>query len=273
MVYAWDGKSAALEPISKDADPDFDVLVFDYSGQAPPVDGLTVLSAKTQCKGEIYREVHCWVAAAPHKYDYVGLMDDDIETGWSDLNRLLQIARAHRLDAFVPALSHDSYYSHAQFLHKAGSDIRPIDWIEVMMPFYRTDLFMAGGPYYANTISSYGLDQFALATVQKLHGYARVAVIDAIVVRHGRPITSDNETFANGLNAHQERRLVRRKAMAQVAAERPDLLGSRWYFRTFAPWGGPARFWPLRLMAPWLWLRSLKVPRPQTPLGHPGRAN
>jgi hypothetical protein len=45
--------------------------------------------------------------------------------------------------------------------------------------------------------------------------------------------------------------------MAQLAAERPDLVGSRWYLQTFAPWNGPGRFWPLRLLAPWLWLRAL----------------
>jgi len=270
LVYTWDGKASALGPITNDTDPDFDILLFDYSGEAMGPEGVNLLSVKTQCKGEIFREVHGWLAPLASQYDYVGLFDDDIETRWSDLNRLLQIGRKHRLDAFAPALSHDSYFSHRQFLQKAGSDIRPIDWIEVMMPFYRTELFMAAAPYYANTISSYGLDQFAMVAVQKLYGFNRVAIIDAVVARHRRPITSDNDTFSNGLNAHQERRIVRRKAMAHVAAERPDLLGSRWYFRTFAPWDGPVRFLPLRLAAPWLWLRALRLPKPM-PLVRPGR--
>lgn len=258
MVYAWDGKSVPLEPVTQDATPEFDLLLFDYSGKATAPEGITLLSVSTECKGEIYREVHRWLANTNHDYEYVGLLDDDIETRWSDINRLLEIAHAHGLDCFVAGLSHDSYYSHKKFLHKGGSTVRPIDWVEVMMPFYRTKLFMAGGAYYANSISSWGLDQFAMATLQKLRQFNRVAVVDAIVFRHQRPITSDDKIFANGLSAHQERRVVRRKAMAQVAAERPDLLGSRWYFKTFSPWNGPGRFWPLRLLAPWLLLRSLQ---------------
>ncbi len=257
LVYTWDGSSPPLDLVVKDAAPDFDLLLFDYSGKATPPEGIAVLSVKTECKGEIYREVHRWLAAAATGYEYVGLLDDDIETSWSDINRMLEIARARGLDSFAASLSADSYHSHAKFLHKAGGDVRPIDWVEVMMPFYRTELFMAGGAYYADSISSYALDQFVMTALQKLTGYNRVAVIDAIVARHRRPITSDDKVFANGLTAQQERPIQRRKAMAQVAAQRPDLLGSRWYFQTFSPWCGPGRFWPLRLLAPWLWLRAL----------------
>ena len=256
LVYTWDGKGVPLDPVKKDQKPEFDVLVFDYSGVAAPVAGIEMVSVKTECKGEIFREVHRWVANAPNDYEYVGLLDDDIETSWSDLNRLMRIARSHQLDVFVAALSHDSYYSHRQFLRQNGADVRPTNWIEVMMPFYRTELFMAGGAYYANSISSYGIDQFAMATLQKLKGFDRVAIIDAVVVRHRRPITSDDKVFSNGRDAHEERRRVRRKAMAQVAAERPDLLGSAWFFRTFSPWDGPVRFLPLRMLAPVLWLRA-----------------
>jgi hypothetical protein len=256
LVYTWDGIGVPLGLVEKDQEPAFDVVVFDYSGTATPIAGIEMISVRTECKGEIFREVHRWVAHAATDYEYIGLIDDDIETRWSDLNRLMRIAREHRLDIFVAALSHDSYYSHHQFLRRNGADVRPTAWIEVMMPFYRTELFMAGGDYYANSISSYGIDQFAMPTLQRLRGFDRVAIIDAVVVRHRRPITSDDKMFANGRNAHQERRRVRRKAMAQVAAERPDLLGSAWFFDTFAPWDGPARFLPLRLLAPALWLRA-----------------
>jgi hypothetical protein len=260
VVYAWDGKGEPLAPVVRDEAPEFDLVIFDYSGSAGTDRAETVLSCRTECKGEIFREVHAWLQAGAADYDYVGLLDDDIETCWSDVNRLLRIARAHDLDVFAAALSHDSHYCHRQFLHKPGQDVRPVHWVEVMMPFYRRDLFMAAGSYYARTISSYGIDQFVMATLQKLLGFERVAVIDAVVMRHGRPITSDDKTFANGLTAHQERRQARRRAMAQVASERPDLLGSAWYLKTFAPWDGPVRFLWLRLALPWLRLRSRRAP-------------
>lgn len=258
VVYAWDGRSAPLAGVRQDVVPEFDLLLFDYSGQAAAPAGLAMLSCATACKGEIYREVHAWLAARPaERYSHVGLVDDDIELAWSDLNRLIAIARAHDLDAFQAALSADSEHDHPRFVARPGTELRRVDWIEVMMPFYRTAVFLAGGAFFARSISSYGLDQFVLPTLHKLAGRERVAVIDAVVVRHGRPITSDGKVFANGLTARQERVLQRRLAMALVAERRPDLLGTRWYFRTFAPWSGPAQFWPVRLAAPWLLLRRL----------------
>ena len=256
VVYAWDGRSEPLACVRQDVAAQFDLLLFDYSGQAAAPEGLAMLSCATECKGEIYREVHAWLAALPPgRYSHVGLIDDDIELAWSDLNRLIAIAAAHELDAFQASLSADSEHDHPRFVTRPGGALRRVDWIEVMMPFYRTEVFLAGGAFFARSISSYGLDQFVLPTLHKLAGCERVAVIDAVVVRHGRPITSAGKVFANGLTALQERLLQRRLAMARVAAERPDLLGTGWYFRTFAPWSGPARFWLVRLAAPLLLLR------------------
>jgi len=261
VVYAWDGRSEPLAAVRRDVPPEFDLLLFDYSGQASAPPGLAMLSCRTECKGEIYREVRAWLAARPAgQYSHVGLIDDDIELAWSDLNRLLAIAAAHGLDAFQAALSPDSFHDHPRFVARAGSELREVDWIEVMMPFYRTAVFLAGEAFFARSISSYGLDQFVLPTLHRLAGRERVAVIDSVVVRHARPITSDGKVFANGLTARQERVLQRRLAMARVAAERPDLLGTGWYFRTFAAWSGPARFWLVRLAAPWLLLRRLLAP-------------
>lgn len=259
VVYAWNGRGQPLDLVRQDEAPGFDVLLFDYSGTvtAPVAGGFPVLSRKTECKGEIYREVHAHVCAAPGRHDYIGLIDDDIALAWSDLNRLLALAREHGLDSFQPALTPDSFHAHTWLVARPGAALRPLPWVEVMMPFYRSALFLAGGAYYARSISSYGLDQFVLPTLQKLTGLDRVAIVDAVVVRHTRPITSDDKVFANGLTAHQERALQWRMARAQVAAERPDLVGSRWYFRTFSPLGGHHRYWPLRLAAPWLWLRRL----------------
>lgn len=257
VVYAWNGQGQPLELVRQDEAPAFELLLFDYSGTvaAPTACGFPVLSHKTECKGEIYREVHRHLAGRQQAHDYVGLIDDDIELAWSDLNRLLAVAREHGLDSFQPALTPDSFHAHHWLIARPGQALRPLPWVEVMMPFYRTALFMAGGDYYARSISSYGLDQFVLPTLQKLTGMDKVAIVDAVVVRHTRPITSDDKVFANGLTAHQERELQWRMARAQVAAQRPDLVGSRWYFQTFSPLGGHHRYWPLRLAAPWLWLK------------------
>lgn len=259
VVYAWNGREAPLLRVSADVEPAFDVLLFDYSGAAgvSVAAGWPVLSCRTECKGEIFREVHRHLAARSDAYDYVGLIDDDIELAWSDLHRLLEIARSHGLDSFQPALTHDSHRAHHWLAQRTGQEVRPLRWVEVMTPFYRTALFLEGGEFFAPSISSYGIDQFVFPTLQKLTGMENVGIIDAVAVRHGRPITSDDKVFANGLTAHQERVVQWRMARARVARDRPDLVGTRWYWQTFSPLGGHWRFWPLRLAAPWLWLRRL----------------
>lgn len=257
VVYAWNGRGHPLELVRQDHPPHFDVLLFDYSGTVaePTVAGFPLLSWATECKGEIYREIQRYLAACPDRYDYVGLIDDDIALAWSDLNQLLEIAADHRLDAFQPALTPDSHHDHALMLARPGSLLRWQSWVEVMMPFYRVPLFLAGETYYAHSISSYGIDQFVMPTLQKLMGMERVAIVDAVALRHTRPITSDGKVFANGLSARQERLLQWRLARAQVARDRPDLIGSPWYFDTFARWNGPLRFLALRLLQPLLWLK------------------
>ena len=56
VVISWDGISSPLSYILKDTTPDFDLFIFDYSGQvnASQLDGLQpayYLSQKTECKG------------------------------------------------------------------------------------------------------------------------------------------------------------------------------------------------------------------------------
>lgn len=258
VVYAWNGSEEPLKLVRKDASPQFSLLIFDYSGRSglSEYSGWPVLSRATECKGEIYREVYRHMLGSQQRYDYVGLIDDDIELSWSDINRLLAIGREHGLDIFQPSLTPDSHYSHKCFLNPGRPGVRPSPWIEVMMPFYRSELFLSGGPYYAESISSWGLDQFVMPMLQKLMGMNKAAIIDSVVVRHGRPITSDDKVFSNGLTAHQERVRHWVAARLQIARERPDLLASRWYFQTFAPLNGHHRHWPLWLIAPLLWLQG-----------------
>ncbi|HEY6870148.1 MAG TPA: hypothetical protein VI199_10375, partial [Novosphingobium sp.] len=57
VVYAWNGQEPPLACVRQDVTPDFDLLLFDYSGRAAAPAGRALLSCATECKGEIYREV------------------------------------------------------------------------------------------------------------------------------------------------------------------------------------------------------------------------
>ncbi len=261
IVISWDGHSRPLGSITIDAVPEFDIVLFDYSGKGQKPDNsalqYTLLSHKTECKGQIFAHVADYFKNSSKSYDYVSLLDDDIEISVSGLNSLLHIAATENFDVFAPALSRDSYYSHKLFLVQPGRVWHSVAWIEVMMPFYRYALFRAASVHFANSISSYGIDQFAFAMVQRTSGMTHVAVIDAVVARHARAITSQRKIYSNGMTAAEERQHIRRATMRTLAREHPALVGTPWYYRTFAPLNGPLRFWGIYLSWPFHALKSM----------------
>jgi hypothetical protein len=77
-----------------------------------------------------------------------------------------------------------------------------------------------------------------------------------------QPVSSGNRCCSNGLTPYKERRLARHQCLEWLRKNKPDLIGSPWFYETFAPLDGPARFWLLRFGWPWhrmqrLW-RSLR---------------
>lgn len=254
ILFSWDGKSAPLASLARDAEPEFEIMLFDYSGTASCSghdDGAHLISRKTECKGQIFAALHDHLRQHDTVYEYVALFDDDIEVSVSTLNAALSLARARQLDSFALSLTPCSYFSHKRFVSRPGGGVRDVPWVEVMMPFYRQSLFMAGGSFFANSISSYGIDQFVMPLLQKTNAASRIAILDAHCARHGRPVTSDSCIFSNGRTAHEERIVLRRQCLRAIARDHPQLLATLWYYRTFAPMNGPARFWPLYLGLPW----------------------
>eukprot|EP01137_Pigoraptor_chileana_P012703 Opistho-2@65353 len=172
VLVSWDGASEALAMIHLDASAQFDWLLFDFSGRQAPgpreLRGLTVqvLSAATECKGEIYQALAAHLAQQDLTPEFVSLIDDDILIAVSDINRSLHLGRSLGLDVFSPTLSHDSIYTHRWSLSQPSRLIREVDWIEVMMPFYRGTLFMAGSPHYRGNVSSWGIDKYLPCTLR-----------------------------------------------------------------------------------------------------------
>ena len=269
VVYSWDGTSKPLEHVRPDTEPDFELCLFDYSGAGVRPCDSHFISVKCEGKGQVMAEIHHHFGGSLANYEYIGVIDDDIGVAYSDLNTLLAIARRERLDSFAPVLSDNSYCAHERFRQQKGGGLRYLSWVEIMTPFYRPALYLRAAPFFRHSISSHGLDDFVMTTVQKLNGQERVAVIDAVVVDHLRPITSHQKIFSHGCTALDERSFVRRMAMAEVARERPDLVGTHWYLSTFSPLNGPGRFWWLRLRAPWLWWRYRDCRRAPRPAGAP----
>jgi hypothetical protein len=204
VVISWDGISTPLSYILKDTVPDFELFIFDYSGQdnASKLEGLQAvyyLSQKTECKGDILLGVYNHlIQHSETDFKYIGLLDDDIFISYSDLNKLLFIANMEQLDVFQASLTHDSYYHHRQFIQKAGSVMIPTNWVEIMAPFYSSAVFFEAGKEFNRSISGTGIDVYLIPTVQVLLGKTKTAVVHAVSMKHCRPIRTDNRIFRNG---------------------------------------------------------------------------
>ena len=252
VVVTWNGQGDNPFPfIDFDADPAFEIACLCYMGTPAIVPaGVRLFKHRTQCKGECFTALIAELERDGGDYGYVGLIDDDIEIAVSGINAMLREARAHAYGSFAASLTADSHAAHPRFRSRPGQDRREIGWVEVMAPFLRWDLLRASAPLIAGNTSSYGFDQFVMTMLQKVMNLPGAVLFDSVTMRHARPITSDSTVFANGLTAHRERVLQRRRAIAWLAAVRPDLVATRWWFGWVAPWNGPVRFLGPRLWQP-----------------------
>lgn len=249
VLVSWNGREPPLARLLLDVPPQFELLVFDYSGQAgisgsavpglPPHVNAVLLSEKTECKGDIYQALARHLEArrsqdgAAELPGFVALIDDDVMLSTHDIHRLLHIGRCHGLHCFSAALSHDSEYTHRWMLHVPHQQWREALWVEVMMPFYDTRLFLAAAAHFEGNISSWGIDKYLFPTVQKLEGFERTAIVDAVVASHIRPITSGDGAFRHGMTAAQERDRLRDQCLKMILERQPALHGSRWFRQVF----------------------------------------
>ena len=216
IVVTWDGKSQPLNHILFDSTPAFDWLVFDYSGKADPSQLSSIvpahfLTVATECKGQVINALYAYLQPlnADVNYQYIGIFDDDQFISTTDINKLLFIANLEQLDVFQPSITHDSYYDNRQFIHKPGYQVLGTDWVEVMCPFYRMDIFNAFAPHCIDNISGTGLDIYLVPTIQYLMDKTHTAVVHAVQVKHTRPIRTAARVFSNGKTSVQEIQLMK----------------------------------------------------------------
>lgn len=164
---------------------DFDLLVAAYEAGVPhgqsdlsvflPGRKIAGYHALFQCYPEIVT-----------RYDFIALIDDDIEATKLDLNRLFAIGRQYKLDLFQPALSWDSYFSYAATLVSGKRYLlRYTNTVEMMCPVFsarclQTALKLFGLGYET------GID--LLWTRLTDLPWLRYAIVDDVVVRHTRPV-------------------------------------------------------------------------------------
>lgn len=153
----------------------------------------------SQMKGwkyEVFYEL-CKSGRLP-EFDYIWMPDDDIETTWSDINRLFEYARRFDLQLAQPALTRDSHRSHKITTVQSHYELRYTSFVEIMCPLFSHDCLQQMVHTFEGSVAAWGLDY----VWPLLLGYPkdRVAVIDAVPVKHSRPVGRSYDRHA----AYQE---------------------------------------------------------------------
>ena len=223
VVIAWNGVDEPLAFIDFDATPSFTILLFNYSDHKN-IPELTnekffhgYIHQKTEFKGALLAVLAGYLSDLA--YRYVGVLDDDQEISISGLNLLLEEATSINADVFQASIHHESYYSHARFLQKQNHSSEKVDWVEIMAPFLKKELFEAGLSFYQKNISSYGIDLYLFPYLQKKLGMSNTYLIHKVALKHNKPVTDGSKRFSNGLDARQEGELLRKQLLNLIQEE------------------------------------------------------
>jgi hypothetical protein len=219
LVITWDGIQVPYKYVHFDVLPEFEIILFNYSGITSSINedkSKYIITEKTENKGQVLSSVNHFLKSRNLEYNYVGIIDDDIIFKISDFNFMLHVAKSHDLDVFQPSISRDSFYSHRKFINRSNCIITNTTWVEIMAPFYKKELLEACGEYFNLSISSQGLDCFMMPVLQRIHNMNNTAIIHTAVIKHTRPIRTHLRTYSNGLTGLQEIELIRQKALEIV---------------------------------------------------------
>ena len=130
-------------------------------------------------------------------YDFYWLVDDDIEADPAIVNALFDYVHTYGFELAQPALTTDSYYSHLVTLACPGFGHRYTNLVEIMAPILTRDTLHRILPIIQHTRSGFGLDWLWQRFVTD--PCKQIAIIDALPVRHARPL---RQTLRPAIEAH-----------------------------------------------------------------------
>lgn len=189
----------------------FDLFVIDYTSEidSSPISSDHITKVFATQGGFKYHNIKLLIETHGllEKYDYIWLPDWDISISSSSLTRLFEIAHKYNLDLSQPSLDPDSYYSWSITLTNQESSVRITNFVEVMCPLFKTSFLKEVLWTFDLNYSSWGLDFLWSSLAENFN----LGIIDSIVVKHERPISSHEWILPNNLNAHQELEELQKK--------------------------------------------------------------
>lgn len=149
------------------------------------------------------------------RYEAALFLDDDVEVGDGDIDRLFAAAARERLDVAQPALTADSD-SAWPFLKKpaAGDGIIRVSTIEIMAPLITRRALERLGWAFSQTVSGWGTDLVIGPAARAAFGQNSIGVVGSVAVRHSRAVDTKGGAFYAYLRrygidpAHEANRVV-----------------------------------------------------------------
>lgn len=123
-------------------------------------------------------------------YDYIWMPDDDLAVTPRAVEHLFTIAHGQGLQLAQPSLSHDSYISHAATAHHPGLILRRTNFVEAMAPLFTPKLLERILPTFTINDSGWGIDYLWQMYLDRPR--LDSAIVDAVQVRHTRPVGGPN---------------------------------------------------------------------------------
>jgi len=153
------------------------------------------------------------------EYERIFVLDDDIRTSWSDINKFLDICRELDLQLAQPALKPGCAITHMITRQSPDTLVRFTNFVEAMAPCFTSEalrlcISVTQGGYYG-----FGIDHLwpsILGLPEK-----KIGIVDAIAVDHTRPV---GVNYSMELALAEERQLFKIYGVNGWAGR--DVLGS-----------------------------------------------
>lgn len=182
----------------------YDLFIIDYTSEEnnSPLRSFADLNVFETNGGYKYQNIKKLILKLDllGKYDYFWFPDWDISFVENTLETLFHSAKIYNLDLCQPSLSLDSHISWSITQHNPETILRYTNFVEVMCPLFKNSFLKEVIWTFDLNFSSWGLD-FLWPTISE---NKNIGIVDLVVVKHERPISSHEWILPNGKNAAEE---------------------------------------------------------------------
>lgn len=170
----------------------FDVIINDHTGSHTYPEEAEYKFSVNKWK---FRHVNEDLQNITLQYKACAFFDDDIKVSTEDLNRLFVIGDNLKLNIWQPALTDDSFIYWQHLRQREDSFVRNTNTVDLLATFFSKDALKICMDSFSFNYSGWGLE---IVWFDLLQPNPKHAVIDAVPVKHTRPIAGDTRIMPNG---------------------------------------------------------------------------